>query len=462
MHTRNGSVMLVVLVALATSFAVAAAIVGLAFSASQLGVRAVARAAAFHLAEAGIHEQRWRLAHDPNDAATFGGTRTLAVRDATGRAAGNVTITVQGPDACTNQTTITATAAPAQRALQTRTVSVRYGKPSLASYAFLTDTTLFFGGSETVDGRIHANSGIRMDASQNAIASSAVATYTCGTGHGCAAGGEERPGIWGSGSGNAQGLWKFPVPPVSFSAITADLRDLRNAAAAGGVLLPPSGAYGYYLKFKSNGTVDVHRVTNLQRPVWSHDGERWTYESHDLAGVPALQRTETIPQGSCGTGNLIVVEDNVWVDGVVHGRVTVVARSPETTTRDARIFFNGSLTLQDPNADAVGLIAQGNIQFPLVLPDVVTVSGVLIAQRGRIFRPYYPPTYRPWYIRPELHLNGSLITSGVAATTWVDQNGNVVSGFQRGSNTFDARYTLNPPPFIPTRSEFAFLKWDER
>ncbi|MDO8599060.1 MAG: hypothetical protein Q7S02_03040 [bacterium] len=459
---RQGSILVVVLVALATSFTVAAAIVGLSFSVAQLGSRAVARASALHLAEAGVHYQRWRIAHRPDDASEVLGARTLAFRDATGRAAGTVTITVSTPDTCTGRTTISATAAPSARAPQMRTVTTAYGKPSLASYAFLTNTTLSFGGSGTIDGRIHANSGIRMDANQNTIASSAVATYTCGSGQGCASTGEERPGIWGAGSGNTQGLWRFPVQGVSFSAITADLRTLRDTANTSGVLLPPSGAYGYYLKFKSNGTVDIHRVTNLQRPVWSYDGERWNYESHDLSGVPTVQRTHAIPQESCGAGNLIVVEDNVWVDGIVHGRVTVVARSPDTTTRNARIFLNGSLTLQDAKTDAVGLIAQGDVQFPLVLPDDITISGVLIAQRGRIFRPYYPSTYRPWYIRSSLRLNGSLITNGVAATTWVDQNGNVVSGFRGGSNAFDARYALDPPPFIPARSEFAFLKWNEK
>ena len=74
-----------------------------------------------------------------------------------------------------------------------------------------------------MDGRIHANSGIRMDADQNALASSAVATYTCGAGHGCRTSGEPKPGIWGSGAGGPRGLWRFPSTSVPFAAITADL-----------------------------------------------------------------------------------------------------------------------------------------------------------------------------------------------------------------------------------------------
>lgn len=463
MHTRrspDGAILVVVLVLLATTFMVASAIAGLAMAMARQGGRAVARASAFHLAEVGAQQQRWRLAHDPSDA----GERRLTYRDATGRAAGTITIQTDVADSCTGRTRITATAAANQHASRTRTVEVTHGRPSLAQYAYLTNTTLYFGGSGTIDGRIHANSGIRMDANQRALATSAVATYTCGQGHGCTASGEERPGIWGSGGGNAQGLWRFPVPPVDFAAITADLKQLRDTAASGGgIVLPPSEAYGYYLKFKSNGTVDIHRVTHLQRPIWSWDGTNWVYESHDLSGVPTIQRTHAIPQANCGIGNLIVVEDNVWVDGVVKGRVTVATRfPPERTTRHARIYLNGSLTLQDSARDAVALIAQGDLRFPLVLPDVVNVSGVLIAQHGRIFRPYYPSTYRPWHLRPELHLNGSLITNGIAVTAWIDRNGTVLSGFQRGTNTFDVRYTLDPPPYVPALSESTFLKWTEK
>jgi hypothetical protein len=375
-----------------------------------------------------------------------------------------VTIRTGVADACTGRTRITAIASASQHVGRTRTVEVTYGRPSLAQYSFLTNTTLYFAGNETVDGRIHANSGIRMDANQNALTTSAVATYTCGSGHGCAASGEQRPGIWGSGSGGTRGLWRVPSTPVPFAAITADHRELRDTAAdSGGIVLPPSQAYGYYLKFKSNGTVDIHRVTHLGRPVWSWDGTRWVYESHDLSGVPTIQRTHAIPQTNCGIGNLIVVEDNVWVDGTVKGRATVVTRfPPERTTQHARITLNGSLTLQDPQRDAVALIAQGDLRFPLVLPDVVNVSGVLIAQHGRIFRPYYASTYRPWHVRPELHLTGSLITNGIAVTAWIDRNGTVVSGFQRGSNVFDARYALDPPPYVPALSEAVFLKWNER
>ncbi|MDO8622548.1 MAG: hypothetical protein Q7R80_04930 [bacterium] len=463
-HHPRGAILVVVLVLLATGLTIGSAIIGLAFSTTQRGGRAVARVAALHLAESGIHYERWRLAHNPNDATDAPGDRVLALRDATGRAAGTVTVAVGPPDVCTGRIRITSTAAPAAFPTSTRSINVTYARPSLAQYAYLTNTTLYFGGGGSVDGRIHANSGIRMDSGQNALATSAVATYTCGAGHGCETSGESRPGVWGAGTGGTQGLWRFPFTPVPFAAITADLKTLRdNAAANGGVVLPPSGAYGYYLKFKSNGTVDIHRVTNLRRPIWSHDGTRWIYESHDLSGVPTIQRTHTLPQETCGLGNLIVVEDNVWVDGIVKGRATVVARfPPEQTTRLARIYLNGSLTLQDPQQHAIGIIAQEDIRFPLVLPDVVNVAGVLIAQQGRIFRPYYPDTYQPWHVRPELHLSGSLITNGVAVTAWIDRDGNVLSGFQSGTNTFDARYTLNPPPYIPALSEPTFMEWSER
>lgn len=456
---RRGAILVVVLVLLATTFTVAAAVAGLAMSIARQGSRTVARASAFHLAEAGLQQQRWRLAHDAGDA----GNRQLSYRDATGRAAGTITIQTETADPCTGRTRITATGAAAQHVSRARTVEATYGRPSLAQYAFLTDSTLYFGGSGTIDGRIHANSGIRMDANQNALATSAVATYTCGTGHGCAASGEEKPGIWGSGAGQTRGLWRFPAPPVPFGSIAFDVSTLRTDAQSSGVYLGPSNAYGYYLKFKSNGTVDVHRITRLGRPVVSWDGVRWVHESHDLSGVPALQRTVTIPQDRCNIGNLIFVEDNVWIDGVIRGRTTVIAaRVGATSSRYARIYLNGSLTLQDTTRDAVALIAQGDLRFPLVLPDVLNVAGVLIAQHGRIFRPYYPPTYRPWHVRPELHLNGSLITNGIAVTAWVDQSGTVISGFRVGTNTFDARYALDPPPYVPALSEPVFLKWSER
>src|SRR6202012_6011336 len=77
----------------------------------------------------------------------------------------------------------------------TRTVQAEIGTPSFASYAVASDSALWFGNTETADGPIDSNQGVRMDGPSDSTVSSANATYVPST----QLGGDGRtsePGVW--------------------------------------------------------------------------------------------------------------------------------------------------------------------------------------------------------------------------------------------------------------------------
>lgn len=421
---------------------------------------------ALFIAEAGLNYYRWHLAHDSSDYqdGTGGaGPYVHAYTDPQGGTLGYFSLEITAPQPCSTVTTITSTGWTADQPSVTRTIQAKYGKPSLAEYSFLTNSNIWFGDTEGVSGKMHSNGGIRMDGTQDSLFTSAKETYTCGPEHGCAGGGEIKDGIWGSGIGGAAGLWQFPVPAIDYDGITADLASMKTLAQTSGHYLGPSGANGYYLKFKSNGTIDVHRVTNLRNAVWGHNGTDWVFESNDFTAAPKIS-TITLSSGAvCDEGNLIFVEDKVWVDGEATEKATIVAAVfPDLSSTNASIVINDNLeNLGSGSNQKIALIAQKDILVPLYSPDDLQIDAVLLAQKGHCMRYYYSNSYSPWHIRNSITVNGSVITNTIWTWSWVDGGGTTISGYRNTASNYDSDLIYNPPPYFPTYGQDTFISWEE-
>jgi len=274
---------------------------------------------ALNIAEAGASYARWHLAHAPSNF-DFSGTDDYT--DPEGTVVGRYTIEITPPSECSTIVQIKSTGWTLSFPNVKRTILIKFGRPSLAQYSFLTNSDVWFGEDEELQGPFHSNGGIRMDGQQNSISTSATSTYLCQPSHGCSPA-QNKPGIWGTGNGNAEGLWQFPVPAIDLNAITLDLAKLKTEALNSGYYFGPSGVFGYHVVFKNNSTFDLYKVTKLKSSVYgcNTDGV-CSYEQNDIDKETLLQNY-ALTSGECNARNLIFLEDaKVWVNGNTKEKAT--------------------------------------------------------------------------------------------------------------------------------------------
>ena len=436
----------------------------------RLGIKKIDWAKALSAAEAGINYYRWHLAHAPEDyqdGTGQPGPYIHAYKDNSGNVIGYFSLNITPPSSCSNTLTIESTGWVKDAPNTTRKLRIKYGKRSLAKFAFLTNSNVWFGDTENLHGPVHSNGGIRMDGQNNAETTSAKETYICGPEHGCNY--ETKPGVWGSGGD--QELWSYPVSNVDFDLITTDLSDLRTLAkntscsATEDCYFPQQGL-GYHIRFKDDGTFDLYQIKKLYNPVWSYDDNGWIKTSDDFQQETFLNNY-TIPD-QCG---IIFVEDDLWVDGTVNGKTTIVAAKLPDSGNNPDIVINGNLIYQaKDDSSALGLISQGNIFVPLyAAPNDLEIDAVLLAQKGRVMRKYYkksgwrkvPWNIRDHVVRNKLVLYGAIITNMVWTWSWVNAFGVTISGYQNTQTTYDPNLNYNPPPGFPTTGEYKILQWED-
>jgi Tfp pilus assembly protein PilX len=425
---------------------------------------------AAQIAEAGINYAKWHLAHNETDY-NFNGTYDYY--DPEGSIVGQYQLTITAPSGCGAGVTIKSAGWKQGVQGQKRTLQIKYAKPALARYGFLTHTNAWFGENEELKGPFHSNGGIRMDGSQNSLSTSAKQTYICGEENGCTNSSCkapclwktgphecECPGIWGSGNGGSLGLWQYPASNVDFDAITQDMSTLKTTAKASGIYIASSTVYGYHLIFKDNGTFDLYKVTALQPEVRCSDGTDWFWESNDILTQTFVRNYNF--STSCAP---VFIEDNVWVEGTVLGRITVAAaRLPDIAGTNAKIIIPNNI-LYANSASSLGLMAQKDVMIPLRAPDDLSIQAVMLAQKGHVWRYYYPDygyePYRTYTQRHRIETYGSIISKDIWTFSWVNNAGNIISGYEETSLNYNSSLTFDPPPYFPVSGDFTTVKWEE-
>jgi hypothetical protein len=425
-------------------------------AASQLRVlrSAVNREQALQIAEAGINYYQWHLAHYPTDYQDgTGGPGPYVhnyVDSDSGQTIGQYSLAITAPPIGSTIVTISSTAWTFANPNQRRTITTRYGIPSLAKYSFLTNTDVWVGNSESVSGEMHANGGIRFDGTGNAPISSARQTYTCQTYHGCPP--AVHNGVWGAAGAATQSFWQYPVPSVDFSSITSDLATMRTNAQSNGIYLAPSGSQGYSLVFNNNSTVSIYRVTSLRTHAtgWDVSG---TAHNEDLDyNSRTIISTQALP-----ANGIIFLEDRTWVEGTVSGRVMVAAaRLPYNPGTAPSILIPNNITYTATDGSvSLGLLAQKDILVTFFAPNDLTIHGALIAQNGSAQRYNFTGN-----VKNTITTYGSLMSFGVWTWSWVNGSGTVVSGYQNTSTTYDANLLYAPPPSFPlSASGYQQISW---
>lgn len=402
---------------------------------------------AFQVAEAGLDYGRWRLAHSSEDFTAE--TREVADQWAGLLGTYDVTFEQQPSSSVVLVKSVGRTESQPAREVALR---ARYGLPSLAGYATLTNSDVWYGGE--IHGAVHANGGIRMDGQSDSTVASAKETYICQPNHGCNY--EEKPGVWGEGE--IKELWEFPVPPVDYNALTLDLLDMRDIAQAAGTYYGSSGAFGYHLVFNGDNTYTMYQVTKKGPKIWLWFPETgWQRTSYDI-GEQTLLEVRPVP-----SDGVVYVEDTLWVEGGVRNRISVAAgRFPDTPATNVDIILNGNISyggVRD-GTRSLGVIAQRHVLIPYAAaPDNLQLDGAFIAQKGRFGRHYYSSGIHR--LKTSIVRYGMIASNLVPITAWVDGNGQVTSGYQQGESSYDKNLLYQPPPYFPTTGQYQFISWEE-
>ncbi|OGG45031.1 hypothetical protein A2673_02995 [Candidatus Kaiserbacteria bacterium RIFCSPHIGHO2_01_FULL_50_13] len=435
-----------------------------ALTQAKYGRAIYAREVAQNAAEAGLEYYRWFLAHNPEimeGGAGLVSPYTYTLSDPEGGELGSAEITASAQLQCgaVQWVDIVSEGRANANPIFPRTLSARYMQYSAAEYSYVVNTNVWAGSSRTIRGPYHSNGGVRMDAVHNSDVMSSVASWTCDAGPGCPS---TQAGVFGVGSNPA--LWTYPVPSIDFSAIGVNFTDLETRAETeGGIHYgPATGSVnnrGYHVIFNADGTVTIYRVTGTNG--YLSYSSQWGYQTqYSIITGQTLLGTFAIPP-AC---SLMFFEDRVWVEGTVNGKVTLIAATPDDSSTAPDIYLNNNIYYASyDGSDGLTLVAERNVLLPLVIPDVMEIHGIFVAQSGHYGRDYHstswlPSQYDPYAKRDTLTTIGTVISNGRTGTSWTDGN-----GFQTRNDYYDQRLAFSPPPFTPiTSTDYRFALWREK
>ncbi|MDP3402936.1 MAG: hypothetical protein Q8S35_03225 [bacterium] len=467
----RGYLMLLAIVFGAVFVTVLGALSGFVLSENRFQTNATASARAIAIAEAGIEYYRWFLAHYPNDL-TNGtgqpGPYIIPYMDPEGGETGTIELSITGNTSCDTLTSIdiSSTGTPVEHSTISRTITTRYARPTVARFSYVLNDSVWAGSDRVILGPYHSNGGIRMDGTINSPVTSSLSTWLCTSAFGCSPN-QTKAGVWGTGTNT--NLWDYPVPQVDFGAISADFASLKTKALADGYYLPrfsetnvtSATSYwrGYRLRFNAGGTVTVTRITTASSVPSTHiNPSDDDLPDRQLVGNETFYSTITVPE-NCG---LIFVEDNVWIEGVVDTKVTVVAANVTTTGIKPNVMLPGNLTYaQTDGSDGLTVIAQNNILITPDSPYNMTLNGIFVAQGGAFGRNYYGNS--SYDARGTLTILGTTVSNLRTGTKWcLNTSCTNSAGYQTRIDAYDRNLATDPPPFTPqTSSDYQFVDWRE-
>jgi len=348
-----------------------------------------------------------------------------------------------------------------------RRISIIYARESVAKYSYIIDDNVWVGEDHEIRGPFHSNGGIRMDgenqstvgsAQENWICTSSFGCSSCPTDNGCWIEGFNCvcPGVFTTANGNPD-LFSYPIPNFDFNGITVDLAQIKSTAQTSGIYLPPSNTIdsrgqGYHLIFGNDGAVEVRIITDLSRTYAYSLEEGWHYDYFTISSEYTYN-TYAVPS-ACSA---IFVEDNLWPEGEVKGKITVASADLINPNNDTDIVLEGSIDYTNKDGSCgLTLIGERNVLIGPDSPDQMELRGIFIAQKGRFGRNHYL-----WNIKSKLEISGAIVSNGRVGTKWVSGS-IVVSGYLKRETYSDPYLLYGPSVFTPyIDPEYKIINWQE-
>ena len=494
----------------------------------KISLQTSSRDESFHVAEAGVSWYRWYLAHMTDGRTAqqiqsfWAGTTPLGkdspyeaeYRDESGPV-GRYRVTVTPPALGSTIVTATVTGWTYKYPAGTRTIRVRFRRPSWSEYSALANDNMRFGEGTEVYGKIHSNLGIRFDGWAHNIVSSSLSSYadpdhTGGNEFGVhthvntppASGSTNsfrsaeappsaipsRPDVFIAGRA-------FPVPTVDFNGVLADLNLMKTNAQSSSNYFDATGV-GRQIFLNSNGTYDVYVVNAFDATTNGITSYLGTKNSN---GTGASCTTATVQSGPpvqckdktsnptcyCNPKNykipdngVIFVENNIWLDAkpsgtsfqkldksyqgstLMNGEMkTTVVGANVSGGSNSSVFLGGSpLTYARSDGSVIlGIIGQQDIEAMKNSQDHLEIDGALLAQSGRVGRANYGTSD----IKNTITVNGAIATNQRYGFAWTNSSTGQSWGYTYRNLIFDNNLLYYPPPFFPTGTQYLMDLWEE-
>ena len=469
-------------------------LLGIILSQYRLVQQKVAWNEALNIAEAGINYYRWCINNDIEEDCLS----QKDYYDSQGNLLGTFSLAANSTNLCGQdiKKDIVATGWTADYPNVKRQVSVLYARTSVAKYSYVLNGNVWVGADHEIRGPYHSNGGVRMDGENQSTIGSSLVDWICTNSFGCCRwvyfGAPYRaygwdcsldcpsscsvnttgtslfdgtpvkdecvcPGVFTTTPNANPGLFDFPAPPFNFTGITIDLAQMKAIARTDGIYLPPSNtinpqAKGYHIKFLNNGSFEAWIITGLSSTYAYSLEEDWHYDYFTITNE-YFRGTYPIPS-ACSA---IFVEDDIWVEGEVKGKVSLASADLEDVNQDTDAILIGNINYTTSSgSDGLALIAERNILIGPQSPNNMVLRGIFTAQKGRFGRNHYPNNFKN-----SLEIHGSVISNGRVGTQWTS-SGHIISGYTQRESYFDSNLIYNPPSFVPyVEPEFKIIEWNE-
>lgn len=516
---NKGGILIFLIIFIAIFAMVMLAVVGNFAAKLNLLRTTIEREQAFQIAEAGVNYYQWHLIRFTDDyedddnlveCADGSGTSCHDYVDYdTQQTAGQFKLSITQPQQGSSTVIVQSTGWTAEKPNIKRTVTVTFAYPSLASYSLLTHGWLYAWSTESYSGPLHSDTGIRFEGNtSSAVTSSVQTTYTTDCNqeypeHNCSYT-STKDAIWATGSNKSQSspFWNNPTTMADFAGVAISFSNAEEASLlSGNKNLPLSNKLGYSLVFNSEGTVTIYKVVNTTNtgamfPVTKAlSGGTDTTLAYIYGGTDyksgfctrsgcnhcnsSLGRcsTDAVTISIPSTGLVIYAYENLWIEGTVNGRVIVATANgnPNTNPNTSGItsnlmpniyiannirYANGEGGESGEDADALGLMAEGNIIVPKGAPDPLYIDAALLAKNGFIAAPI---CYPGGSAKQNAYFYGSLIMHGSFWFNFTNYcGGSFTDGYRYPNFQWDTNLLYYPPPFFPPSSVNAGLqmvKW---
>ncbi len=458
---------------------------------------------ALTISEAGLEYYRWRLGHYPNDIQDGTGHTGPYVHDfldPEGSAIGKYSLAISGNYQCGSlmSVDVVSTAWTNAHPEIKKTITGRYMRPSVSNFSYILNSNVLVGNDRIIYGPYHSNGGIDFEGTNYSSVTSAQTTWNCSSSY-CSPVQSSAPGVThdSGGTGAGSNLWKSPVPQIDFTIISQNLTDIYrknvasttpgvcNAGQGLGCYFPrtnPGSAMtlGYHLIFNPEGTFTLYKVLSTEsvpgvpvsygiadcahkvseNSVISNSGSNGICPYTPSGTAQSLIGTFA-PPTSC---KLLYFDDNVWLEGNLNGKISVIAAS-STSSENPNIYIRNSInyTPSDGTADGLTALAENSVKVPPDSPDNLSADGIFIAQLGYFGRDYYDTScglaskYSGCAFQNQMNIYGTVVSNGRVGTKW----GNV-NGYNTRIDNYDSTLFNDPPPMTPyTEDTYKFVQWTQ-
>ncbi len=433
------------------------------------------REQAIEIAEAGVDYYRWHLAHAPSDFQDGTGGPGPYVHDffdKTGTKLGTFTLTITPPPLGSTLVTVQSKGTSLVGTTTSRTLLVKFAKPSLARYAGVLNADVQFGAGTEFWGPLHSNGGIAFFGIAHNLVTSAMTTWTS------VAYGVNTWGVHTYIAPDVQPPTAMPnlpttfiagrqisVPVVDFAGLSANMAQIKTDAQANGRYYAASGGLGYHIVLKTSDAFDIYRVnTYVTTPPGCQQKDPFN-SCNNLTNSLWSIGTQTLLFSNVAfpANGLIFAEDHVWVDGQINtARLTIAAGAfPDSPPTRKNIIVNSNLLYTNYDGqDTLALMAQNSVLIGIKSANSLRIDAALVAQNGRLVRQFYNAACGTEYMRSDVTFYG-MFASNQRYAMYVSCGG-PNSGYPTRTFIYDPNLLYSPPPSFPlTTSQYQVVSWDE-